>query len=53
MNCKKAYYLIVHSRIMRSLEMVQVSVNIVKFIRKLIKNWNAELKSCKEYLNIF
>ena len=42
---KKAY-----DMILESLELVQVSENIVQFIRKSMKNWNTKLTSCGEYL---
>ena len=35
---KKAYDMIPHSWILKNLELVQVSENIVQFIRKSIKN---------------
>ena len=47
---KKAYDMILHSWILESLELVQVSENIVQFIRKSMKNWNTRLTSCREYL---
>ena len=47
---KKAYHMILHSRILETLELVQVSENIVEFIRKSMKNWNTNLTSCGEYL---
>ena len=37
---KKAYDMISHSWILESLGLVQMSENIVEFIRKSIKNWN-------------
>ena len=47
---KKAYDVTPHSWILESLGLVQVSKNIVEFIRKSMKNWNASLTSCGEYL---
>ena len=47
---KKAYDMIPHSWILESLGLVQVSENIVEFIRKSMKNWNKNLTSCGEYL---
>ena len=47
---KKAYDMIPHSWILESLGLVQVSENIVEFIRKSMKNWNTNLTSCGEYL---
>ena len=35
---------------MESVGLVQVSENIVEFIRKSVKNWNTNLTSCGEYL---
>ena len=40
---KKAYYMIPHSWILESLGLLQVSGNIVEFIRKSLKNWNTNL----------
>ena len=40
---KEAYDMIPHSWILESLGLVQVSENNVKFIRKSMKNWNANL----------
>ena len=45
MDYKKAYAMIPHSWILESLELVQVSENIVEFIRKSMKKYNTELKS--------
>ena len=47
---KKAYDMILHSWILESLRLVQMSVNIVEFIRNSMKNWNTNLTSCEEYL---
>ena len=47
---KKAYDMIPHSWILESLGLVQVSENIVEFIRKSMKNLNTNLTSCGEYL---
>ena len=47
---KKAYDMIPHSWLLKSLGLVQVSENIVEFIRKSMKNWNINLTSCGEYL---
>ena len=40
---KKAYDMIPHSRILENLGLMHVSENIVEFIRKSMKNWNANL----------
>ena len=42
---KKGYAMIPHSWILESLELVQVSENIVEFIRKSMKKYNTELTS--------
>ena len=47
---QKAYDMIPHSWILQSLGLVQVSENVVKFIRKSMRNWNTNLTSCGEYL---
>ena len=47
---KKAHDMIPHSWILESLPLVQVSENIVEFIRKSMKSWNTNLTSCREYL---
>ena len=47
---RKADDMIPHSWILESLELVQLSENIVKFVRKSMKNWNTELASLGEYL---
>ena len=49
-DCKKAYDMIPHSWILESLGLVQVSKNIVEFIRKSMKNLSTNLTSCGEYL---
>ena len=48
---RKAYGVIPNSWILQSLELVQVSENIVEFIRKSMKNYNTDLTSCGEYLS--
>ena len=50
MDYKKAYDMISHSWLLQSLGCVQEYENIVEFIRKSMKNWNTNLKSCGEYL---
>ena len=42
--------MILRSWFLESLELVQLPENIIKFIRKLMKNWKVELKSPGEYL---
>ena len=42
--------MIPHLWILESLVLVQVSENIVEFIRKSMKNWITNLTSCGEYL---
>ena len=46
----KKTYDIPHSWILESIGLVQVSENVVEFIRKSTKNWNTNLTSCGEYL---
>ena len=48
---RKAYDIIPNSWILQSLELVQVSENIVEFIRKSMKNYNTNSTSCGEYLS--
>ena len=45
---KKYYDLIPHFWILESLGLVQLSENIVEFIKKSMKNWNTNLTSCGE-----
>ena len=47
---KKAYNMIPYSWILKSLGLVQVSENIVEFIRKSMENCNTNLTSCGKYL---
>ena len=44
----KKTYDIPHSWILESIGLVQVSENVVEFIRKSTKNWNTNLTSCGE-----
>ena len=46
---KKAY-MVTHSWIFESLELVQVSDNILKFVKRSMANWQTELTSCGESL---
>ena len=46
---KKAY-MIPHSWILESLELAQVSENVVEFIRKAMTDYNTDFTSCGEYL---
>ena len=39
-----------HSWISESLELVQVSDNILKFVKRSMANWQTELTSCEESL---
>ena len=48
---RKAYDIIPNFWILQSLELVQVSENIVEFIRKSMKNYNTDLTLCGEYLS--
>ena len=47
---KKAYDTVPHSWILESLELVQVSDNILKFVKRSMANWQTELTSCGESL---
>ena len=46
---KKAYDMVPHSRILESLELVQVSDNILEFAKRSMANWQ-ELNSCRKCL---
>ena len=48
----KKDYMIPHSWILESLKLVQMSQNIVQFIRKSMKNGNTKLTSCGEKIDI-
>ena len=50
LDYKKAYAMISYSWILKSLVLMQVSQNIVKFIRKVMKNCNKSLASYGKYL---
>ena len=45
---KKAYDMVLHSGILESLELMQVSDNILKFVKRLMANSQTELTSCGE-----
>ena len=47
---KKAYDMVPHSWILESLELVQVSDNILEFVKRLLANWQTELTSCRKSL---
>ena len=47
---KKAYDMVPHSWILESLEFVQVSDNILKFVKRSMANWQTELTPCGETL---
>ena len=47
---KKAYDMVPHSWILESLELLQVSGNILEFIKRSMANWQTELTSCGENL---
>ena len=49
---KKDCDMIPHSWILESLKLVQMSENIVQFIRKSMKNGNTKLTSCGEKIDI-
>ena len=42
---KKAYDMVPHSWILESLELVQMSDNILKFVKRSMANWQTELTS--------
>ena len=50
---KKAYDMVPHSWILESLELVQVSDNILKFVKRSMANWQTELTLCGESLAKF
>ena len=47
---KKAYDMVPHSWILESLELEQVSDNILEFVKRSMANWQTELTSCRESL---
>ena len=47
---KKAYDMVPHSSILESLELVQVSDNILEFVKRSMAKWQTELTSCGESL---
>ena len=47
---KNAYDMVPHSCILESLELVQVSDSILKFIKRSMAKWQTELTSCGESL---
>ena len=49
-DSKKTYDMVPHSWILESLELVQVSDNILKFVKRSMANWQTELTSCGESL---
>ena len=49
---KKAYDMVPHSWILEWLELVQVSDNILKFVKRSMANWQTKLTSCRESLAI-
>ena len=49
-DSKKAYDMVSHSWILARLELVQVSDNILKFVKRSMANWQTELTSCGESL---
>ena len=49
-DCKKAYDMVPHSWILSSLELVQVSENILGFVKRSMANRQTELNSCGESL---
>ena len=47
---KKAHDMVLHSWILESLELVQVSNNILKFVKRSMTYWQKKLTSCRESL---
>ena len=47
---KKAYDMVSHSWILERLELVQVSDNILKIVKKSLADWQTKLTSCRESL---
>ena len=45
---KKAYDMVPHSWVLETLEIVQVSDNILEFVERSVANWQTELISCGE-----
>ena len=45
---KKAYDMVSHFWILESLELVQASDNILKFVKRSMVNWQTELTPCRE-----
>ena len=49
-DCKKAFDMVPHSWILESLELVQVSDNMLKLVKRSMANWQTELTSRGESL---
>ena len=47
---KKAHDMVPHSWILESLELVQVSGNMLEFVKRSMANWQTVLTSCRESL---
>ena len=47
---KVAYDMVPHSCILKSLEIVQASDNILNFVKRSMVNWQTELTLCRESL---
>ena len=47
---KKTYDMVPHSWILEKLELVQVSDNILKFVKRSMANWQTELTPCGDSL---
>ena len=47
---KRAYDMVAHSWMLESLELLQMSDNILKFVKRSKTNWKTELTSCGESL---
>ena len=48
-DSKKTYDMVPHSWILESLELVQVSDNILKFVKRSMANWQTELTSWRKF----
>ena len=47
---KKAFDLVPHSWIIESLKLAQVAPNVIDFVERSMRSWNAELTSCGQTL---
>ena len=47
---KKAYNMVPHSWIIKSLKLAQVAPNVIDFVERLMKSWSTELTACGQTL---